>query len=129
MKTFSLLLAAVLLGYLGVTFSPTYIDHVDVIQAIRNAAVSARQLPENMIRDRLISQLNQVGSHFEETAQGESVERHGLGLTANDVVVHVDPKTKEYQISVSYQRRVRLVPTNRFVTIDFSPHREGTGGD
>jgi hypothetical protein len=114
--------------YYAVMFGPLYIDNMSVKQAAE-VGLTAGRGPEESIRDVVLRTINTgpeaVGTHMEEDAEGNLVEKRGLGLTEENVSVFKDEAAKTVRISIDYSRTVRLKPTQKTRTVSLHAEKEG----
>ncbi|MBL8954171.1 MAG: hypothetical protein JNK82_25565 [Myxococcaceae bacterium] len=117
--------------YWAATFGPYYLDNLNVKEAAEVGLSAADSGPEAMVQ-RALQRINYgnlgnspVGTHMEETDQGDFVEKPGLGLTEENVIAEVDEKTRTARVTIDYARTVRLKPTQSVRTIRFHVVKEG----
>ncbi len=124
--TLFLLLALVAAGYAAWLLVPLYLDNLDMREAVTATFNRMGADPEDArIRNYLVGRAKGIGTHWE-THSGERVEKPGLGLTEEDVVIERDPAAQTGRVQVDYQREVRLWPTDAYKTLDFHVEKAGT---
>ncbi len=111
--------------YLGVLLFPVMLDHFEVKNQINVALNRAYQLEDRRLAGQIAEGLGRVGTHWTANPYGELEEAVGLGVTAEQIVVERNTVAQTIRIAVPYERQVRLKPTQKFLTIRFSPEREG----
>lgn len=123
------LVGAIFTGmYIVVVFAPAYADDVDVREAVTAAYNSSGRQPDDELRRMIQDRLNQapgVGTHKEDDGFGNIVERPGLGLTDEQVIIERDEVRGMISIRVEYARDVLLRPTKRIYKLAFSVRKEG----
>jgi hypothetical protein len=122
-----LLLLALIAGviYGAWVFSPAVLDNIDVKEAISVAYNSAGKLGDAQLKLLILQRLGKVGTHEAEDDHGEIVERKGLGLTHENILIERNEPLQTIRIGVEYERVVRLKPTSRVKVLSFSPEHEG----
>ncbi len=111
--------------YAAVLFLGVFFDHYEVKQAIRVAHSHARQDVDEMLRNRILrGSLHDVGTHWEDAGTGNLEEAPGLGLREEDIVIQRDANNRVL-IRINYERRIRLKPSDRFVTLTLSAEEDG----
>lgn len=122
----NLILLAVLAGFIYsvIIFSPPVLDNLDVKEAISTALAQARRLNDDQLKALIVSSVDDTGWHWEENEVGEMVEVPGLGITNDDIFIDRNTVAGVITIRVSYARHIRLKPTQKTVTMEFSPEKE-----
>ncbi|WP_257458920.1 hypothetical protein [Archangium lipolyticum] len=124
----TLLLLAVVGGaiYAGAMVGPFYVDHLDVKEAVAVAHnLSGKNYSDPMLRNIIRERTSQLGSHWERDQFDRDVLKPGLGLTDEQILIERSEVTQNVRIEVSYERTVRLKPTNAVRTLRFSAVKEG----
>ncbi|QRO01860.1 hypothetical protein JRI60_24000 [Archangium violaceum] len=112
--------------YAGVMFVPFYVDHLDVKEAVAVAHnLSGRNYNDAMLRNVIRERTGQLGSHWERDQFDRDVLMPGLGLNDEQILIERSDVTQNVRIEVSYERTVRLKPTNAVRTLHFSAVKEG----
>src|SRR5215467_8850012 len=121
--TFVLLSMVAVAIYATVLFSGAFIDHYQVKLAVRAAHSRARRDSDEILRAQLLrGSLSEVGTHWEGSANLQEV--NGLGLSEQDIVIKRDEK-ENVLIRINYERRIRLKPSDQFVTLTFKAEEGG----
>jgi hypothetical protein len=123
LSTFLFLAAAAAAVYSAILLTESFFDNYEVKQAVAVAHNSARQYGDRVVRANLNGALRGVGSHWEQTADGNIREVSGLGLKEESIFIQRD--RGNVLIRVNYQRRIRLKPSDRFITLNYSVEKEG----
>jgi|GEM_PF-7049089 len=111
--------------YAAVLFSGVFFDHYQVKLAVRSAHSRARQSSDEILRTQLLrGSLSEVGTHWEDAGTGNLQEANGLGLSEKDIVIKRDEK-ENVLIRINYERRIRLKPSDQFVTLTFEAEQGG----
>jgi hypothetical protein len=123
--TILMLLVLAVGGYLGWLLVPLWLDNLDMREA---STATLNRLASNpdveAVRVFYLDRSKRIGTHWV-TEGGTRVEKPGLGLTADDIVIERDPFEHTAHIQVDYQREVKLWPTERFATFDFHVEKAG----
>jgi len=123
--TFVLLSMVAVAIYATVLFSGAFIAHYQVKLAVRAAHSRARRDSDEMLRAQLLrGSLSEVGSHWEDAGTGKPQEVNGLGLSDKDIAIKRD-ENENVLIRINYERRIRLKPSDRFVTLTFKAEEAG----
>ena len=123
--TFLLLSMVAVAVYAAVLFAGVFFDHYQVQLAVRAAHSRARQNVDDLLRIQLLrGSLSEVGTHWEDGGTGNLQEVNGLGLSEKDIVIKRDEK-ENVLIKINYERRIRLKPSDRFVTLKFEAEQDG----
>jgi len=123
--TFVLLSMVAVAIYTAVLFSGAFIDHYQVKLAVRAAHSRARRDSDEILRGQLLrGSLSEVGTHWEGAGTGNLQEVNGLGLSEQDIVIKRDEK-ENVLIRINYERRIRLKPSDQFVTLTFKAEEDG----
>jgi len=122
-----LLLLAVVAGgiYAVWTFSPAYLDNLDVQEAISVAFNQADKRSDDALKAIIVNRLHRVGTHLADDGYGNITEKPGLGISADNIYVERDEVQGTLYIRVDYERQVKLKPTERWHTLRFSPEKDG----
>jgi hypothetical protein len=120
-------LAVIAAIYAVVMFVPMYLDHFEV-KDISNSTFNAYREMSSVehFRNELLRKLNAVewATHPEQDEFGVINEVKGLGLTAEDVFVEFDDRTKVLWVKFSYLRRIVLKPSQKVRTFRFDFERK-----
>lgn len=111
--------------YAGVIFIPVWADNFDVKEALAAAYNSASREPDEALRAKIRWMLRNTGTHKEDDGYGNIVVKPGLGISDEDIVIERNGVTNTISISLDYRREVRLKPTKKTVTLNFSESRQG----
>jgi len=123
--TFLVLSLVAVAIYAAVLLSGVFFDHYQVKQAVRAAHSRARQDSDEMLRTQILrGSLREVGTHWEDAGTGNLQEAPGLGLSEVDIVIKRDAN-ESVLIRISYERRIRLKPSDRFVTLTLRAEKDG----
>ena len=123
-STFVFLVVGAIAVYSAFLLVESFFDNYEVKQAVGVAHDRARQTSDGEIRNEIINgSLHQVGSHWERTPGGDIREMSGLGLKEEDILIERD--RGNVLIRVSYQRRIRLKPSDRFITLNYNVEKDG----
>ncbi|HSP79007.1 MAG TPA: hypothetical protein VLQ93_10785, partial [Myxococcaceae bacterium] len=115
--------------YAVVMIVPFYVDHLDVKEAVAVAHnLSGRNSNDATLRNEIRQRTSQMGNHWERDQYDNDVLKPGLGLTDEQILIERSGVTQNVRIAVSYERKVRLKPTNYIYTLHFSAEREGIPG-
>lgn len=125
-----LIIAAVVGGlYWLIMFGPKYLDNLDVKEAVDIAIATAKDRGDDALVVTIISSMAKVGWHREEDPEsGDLVEKPGLGLAPENIVVERNEDAKTIRITVSYTRDVHLVPFNKWTQARFTVEKGGSFG-
>jgi hypothetical protein len=124
LSTFIFLAVGAIAVYLAVLLTESFFDNYEVKQAVAIAHDLARQSDDGELRNQILNgSLHQVGSHWELTRSGELREMNGLGLKDENIFIQRD--RGNVLIRVNYQRRIRLKPSDQFITLNYSVEKEG----
>jgi hypothetical protein len=131
MRTFLgyLMVAGLLAALYGVImFGPLYIDHMEVKDTCNAAFNRFKDVGREGLQADVLDRLNRVpwATHEERDEMDQVVEKPGLGLTEEDVVVEVNEQLKQVFLKVDYQRKVVLKPTNKVRIVKFHFERRDT---
>ena len=110
--------------YSAILLTESFFDNYEVKQAVAVAHNGARQYNDGVLRAILNSTLSGVGSHWEKTGDGNIREVSGLGLKEENILIQRDHGN--VLIRVNYQRRIRLKPSDQFITLNYNVEKEGT---
>jgi hypothetical protein len=111
--------------YAAVLFSGVFLDHFEVKQAVRAAHSRAGHDGDEMLRSQIVREsLREVGTHWEDAGTGQLQEAPGLGLSDDNIMIKRDANG-DVLIRINYQRRIRLKPLDRFVTLTLSAEQDG----
>ena len=127
------LLAVVILGAVAygvwwvVTFSPVYLDNIDVKDAVESAYNLSNRQDDATISGSIIGKVNlsTLGDHEEDDGYGTIKTVGGLGFKDSNIVITRDDVLKRIQIVVEYKRRVLLRPSSKVKFVPFRIVREG----
>src|SRR5262249_34471028 len=123
--TFLLLSLVALVIYAAFLFSGVFFDHYQVKLALRAAHQRAGHDSDERLRSQILREdLREVGTHWEDAGTGNLHEAVGLGLRDDDIVIKRE-KNESVLIGISYQRRIQLKPTDRFVILTFKAEEDG----
>lgn len=110
-----------------ITIAPAYLDNLDMKEAVAAAVNKARQgHGDEPLQNGILQVANRVGTHLEEDEYGALVEKPGLGLTPENVIIERDFTDNTLVIRVEYQRFMQFKPLKQGVTLKFAPQSEGT---
>lgn len=129
MRTFlGYVMVAALLGalYAAITFGPVYVDHMDAKDLVNSTFNQFRDLGAEQLQLELMRKFLMVPweTHPVENEFGEVVQEKGLLLTAEQVFVEYDERTKVLHVRVNYERRVQLKPTDKVRVLKFVIERK-----
>lgn len=129
--TYLLVIGGVIAVYAAIIFLPPIIDNMSVREQVDIALTKEFNEPDENLVNVVILKLNAgpaaVGSHYEEDPEsGELVERRGLGIPPEGVVIERDEAAHTMRITVDYSRLIRLSPTQKFKTMTFHVEKEKT---
>lgn len=125
MRTFLgyLLVAAGIAALYGVIrFAPLYIDHLSVKDIVNSNLNRYREFSDVAgAKNDLLMRLNTVEwtTHKVTDEFGNTEDKAGLGLEEEAVEYDFEPRTKTAHIKVSYDRQVKLVPTEKIRVVHF----------
>jgi hypothetical protein len=115
--------------YSLVMIVPFYVDHLDVKEAVTVAHnLAGRNSNDAVLRREIRERTARMGHHWEKDQYDNDVLKPGLGLTDQQILIERSGVTQNVRIAVSYERKVRLKPTNYIHTIQFSAEKEGIPG-
>lgn len=120
-----LLAGLVLAVWLGVHFVPLYVDHLDVQHAVRAAHAQVGVESDAQLRREIRESTHEMGTHVETDSWGNPVERPGLPIPDEDIVIERDTRTGEVSIEVVYTREVSLAPLDRVEVLTFRAEKHG----
>lgn len=124
LSTFIFLALGAITIYSAILLTESFFDNYEVKQAVAVAHDQARQKDDGELRNQLLNgDLHQVGSHWERTASGNIRELSGLGLKDENIFIQRD--RGNVLIRVNYQRRIRLKPSDQFITLNYSVEKDG----
>ncbi len=112
--------------YSAILLTEPFFDNYAVKQAVAAAHDRARQSSDDaVLRAQILnSSLRELGSHWEQTGDGNIREASGLGLKEENILIQRD-RDGNVLIRVNYQRRIRLKPSDRFITLNYNVEKEG----
>ncbi len=127
------LIAVIILGAIAygiwwvVTFSGVYLDNLEVQDAVVGAFNESTRKDDASTSGAIIHKCNldTVGTHQEEDAEGVVKTVGGLGLKEENITVTRDEATKRIKIVVEYERRVVLRPLAKVKSVKFRVVKEG----
>src|SRR5947209_8298304 len=96
--------------YWLIFFIPVYLDNIDVKNAVEAAYNRAASLDDVTIRGQIKAEASRFGTHIEDDGFGNMVEKQGLGLTDEQIVIERDEVLKTVLVRVDYAREVKLKP-------------------
>jgi hypothetical protein len=124
-----LMLAALAGGvYWLMTFGMLYVDHYEVKEAVAVAYNKWLQVTPDRIRTELKNDLDSLkfGTHEEvDKGSGETRVKPGLGITDEQIVIEEDLVRKWVRVTVTYDRKVQLVPTQKTRVVRFVAEKKG----
>jgi hypothetical protein len=124
LSTFIFLAVGAVAVYSAILLAESFLDNYDVKQAVAVAHYGARQNGDEVLRAQILNgSLRQVGSHWEQTADGSTREVSGLGLKEENILIQRDHGN--VLIRVNYQRRIRLTPSDQFITLSYNVEKDG----
>jgi len=124
LSTFVFLAVGAVAVYSAILLTESFFDNYEVKQAVGVAYDHARQRSDADLRSQILNgSLHEVGSHWERTAGGDIREVSGLGLKEENILIQRDHGN--VLIRVNYQRRIRLKPSDRFITLSYNVEKEG----
>lgn len=124
LSSFIFLAVGAIAVYLAMLLTESFFDNYEVKQAVAVAHDHANQTDNGEIRNQILNgSLHQVGSHWELTSSGNLREMNGLGLKEENIFIQRDRGS--VLIRVNYQRRIRLKPSDQFITLNYSVEKEG----
>ncbi len=123
LSTFIFLAVGAVAVYSAILLTESFFDNYEVKQAVAIAHDGARQSGDGVLRAQILNGSRQVGSHWEQTGDGNIREVNGLGLKDENVLIQRDRGS--VLIRVNYQRRIRLKPSDLFITLNYNVEKEG----
>lgn len=129
MRTFLgyVMVAALLAGvYAVVTFVPIYLDHMEAKDLVNSTFNQFREFGPDQIQGEFIRRFLQVQweTHPVENEYGEVTQEKGMLLDPEQVFVEFDDRTKVLHVRVTYERKVRLKPTEKIHVMKFVIERK-----
>jgi hypothetical protein len=122
----TLTVAAVSAAYLGWLVVPLWLDDLDVQESLAAGAAQAMSqglyMDDGSIRKGIVDRLSSVGYHWEEQ-DGRQVQVPGLGVEADDIKIERSRERRTGQLSLDYNRTVKLRPLERYWTLPFHTKR------
>jgi hypothetical protein len=124
--TVLLLLGLAVAFYLAILIVPVYFDNMDIRQELGNTFLQQGKLKtETEIHDFLVRRLGTLGSHYEPDEEtGELLEVPGILVDDEQVTVIRDPAQHTLLLQISYDREVKLIPSNKVLNFHFEPKFE-----
>jgi len=114
--------------YALVVVAPFYVDHLDVKEAVAVAHnLAGKNYSDVQLRQAIRERTKDMGEHWEVDQYGQDVLKPGL-LTDEEILIERSEVSEEVRIEVSYERELRLKPTNMVRTLQFSAVKEGVPG-
>jgi len=123
LSTFIFLAVGAVAVYSAILLTESFFDNYEVKQAVAIAHDGARQSGDGVLRAQILNGSRQGGSHWEQTGDGNIREVNGLGLNDENVLIQRDRGS--VLIRVNYQRRIRLKPSDLFITLNYNVEKEG----
>jgi hypothetical protein len=115
--------------YALVMVAPYYVDHLDVKEAVAAAhSLAGQNYSDAMLRHTIRDRTKEMGQHWERDQFDRDVLMPGLGLTDEEILIERSEVTQNVRIEVTYERELRLKPTNIVRTLHFSAVKEGIPG-
>jgi hypothetical protein len=112
-------------GYAVAMLGPLYADHWSVKEAVAMGVILAPRDNDGVVRAKMTEKLRSVGTHEELDENGRRRVVPGLGLKPGQIVIERDLAQKRVAITVTYEREVVLVPTQRVHRRTLIAHAEG----
>ena len=127
------LIAVVILGAIAygiwwvVTFSPIYLDNIDVKEAVESGFNLSARADDATVAQTIFAKVNnsKVGFHEEDDGYGTITTKPGLGLKEENLTILRDTVTGRISIVLDYQRKVLLKPLKKVKFVQFNVKREG----
>lgn len=120
-----MLAAAIAAIYCAVIFLPVWADNFDVKEAVAAAYNTSNRNDDEKLRELIKKRTAETATHTETDEFGYTVEKPGLGLTDEDILIERDTVQNRIKVQVNYERKVRLKPLKRIVRWKFQVKREG----
>ncbi len=123
-----LLLAGVVLGiWWLIIIGPTYMDNLDVKQAVAEAGNQIRLgKSDEAAASHIIQQTRNVGDHLADDESGNTEWMPGLGLTPEHISVERDQANGTVTIRVEYDRLRILKPLDKEKRVHFVVEEVGS---
>lgn len=117
--------AAIAAIYCAVIFLPVWADNFDVKEAVAAAFNTSGRNDDEKMRELIKARTAQTATHTETDEFGYTVEKPGLGLTDEDILIERDTVQNKIKVQVNYERKVKLKPLKKIVRWKFKVKREG----
>jgi hypothetical protein len=123
-----IIVAAIAGLYWAILYVPMYVDNLSVREAA-DVGITASKADDERVIEAVLRRINfgqeAVGTHMEEDANGDLVEKRGLGLTAENVTVDRNEQAKTIRVVIDYTREIHLKPSSKVRTVSFHVEKEG----
>lgn len=117
--------AAIAAIYCGIIFLPVWADNFDVREAVAAAYNTSGRNDDEKLRELIRERTKETATHLAVDEFGYAVEKPGLGLTDEQILIERDTVRGQIKVEVKYQRRVKMKPLKRIVRWNFEVKREG----